>query len=81
MKLALKWYTSIVHEIMFSCIFQGNRVQFLARQTIKIEKKDFLALIPCFHYDLLQKTLRPLGSDDITKNLPHTFYPYFYIQI
>ena len=42
----------------------------------KLKKSYFLVLILCFHYNLLQKTLRPLGSDDITKNLPHTYYPY-----
>ena len=70
-------YSTCNHIFMYFTLFQGNTVRFLARQTVKIEKKIFLALILCFHYSLLQKTqtLRPLGSDDITKKLPHTSYP------
>ena len=82
MKLVLKWYTSIVHETMFSCIlpfFKEIRSNFWPSKPSKLKKKFFLALILCFHYNLLQKTLRPLGSHDIKKNLPHTSYPYINI--
>ena len=77
-RLALKWYTSIVHKIIFSCIlpfFKAIRSDFWSGKPSKLKKKIFLALILSFH-NLLQKTLRSLGSDDITKNLPHTSYPY-----
>ena len=70
---------SVVHEIIFSCIlpfFKAIQSDFCPGKPSKLKKNFFLALILCFHYNLVQKTLRPLGSDDITKNLLHASYPY-----
>ena len=71
--------TSIVHEIMFLVFYPFSRQYgpiFGSANRQNWKKIFFLALILCFHYSLLQKTLRPLGSDDITKSLLHTSQPY-----
>ena len=80
MKLALKWYTIQVqymksyflvflYSYFYISYFLGDTVRFLDQQTVKIEKFYFVPLIPYFRYNLLQKTLTPPGSDDITKKL------------
>ena len=46
--------------------FKAIRSDFWSGKPSKLKKIIFLALILCFHYSLLQQTLRPLGSDDIT---------------
>ena len=52
------------------------RSTFWPGNSSKLKKNNFLALILCSHYSKLQKTLWPLGSEDKTKILPHTSYPY-----